>query len=82
MVFFRQKTPIARPGERFSGGGTGYAFFPLFPDCGLDFCRNRSTVSAETKLSEQKMTEVRVEVKTLLKTRKWMLSLNYIPAGF
>lgn len=57
-------------------------FFRFFRTARLDFCRNRSTVSAETKLSEQKMTEVRVEVKTLLKTRKWMLSLNYIPAGF
>lgn len=27
------------------------------------------------------MTAIRKKVKVVLKTRKWMLSLNYIPAG-
>ena len=35
----------------------------------------------ENEPSEREMIYVRVTVKTLLKTRKWMLSLNYIPAG-
>ena len=56
-------------------------FFEIFCPQGLTFRKIVLLYSVRNEFPESEMTEIRIRINAPLRTRKRILSFNYIPAG-